>query len=347
MKPLLTYALPTLLCAALLFSCAPEIEPLQLNEQNSSSDTEQPTWSQPNRSSSSSQQQPISSPTTQSSSSAQPTTSSSTVQSSSSAPPPTSSPTVQSSSSAPPPTSSPTVQSSSSLEQTSSEPRLVGTCKWDRTASETTTARGAIPSGVTLSDPNNICRGAKVVYKYDDGEKTWPSNGFLSEWKNWDIKHKETYSDVQATIDCPDYEDDIEPKDCPDLIVSTGAEHIIECTCPGTGQCQIDDRVCKVDGRAGKDVTLKIDECVEINVIGYNNQYDLPNVIMRCKTEGTQQNASVTISLNGRGKTYTGSYTVDPLVELGKIKLGDNYFGTLCITALSGATSIKCTGPGQ
>ena len=318
MKTLPIHALIALLCAALLFSCAPEIEPLQLNEQNSSSDTEQPTWSQPNRSSSSRQQSPISSPTVQSSSSIQL---------------PTSSPTTQSSSSA-----QPSIPSSSSLEEISNEPRLVGTCRWDIKVSETTTARGAVPSGVTLVDTDKVCGGAKVVYKYDDGEKTWSSTGILSEWKNWDKKHSETYSGVQATIDCPDYEDDIEPKDCPSLIVNAGAgaDYIIECN-GGWENSQCNK----------KEVNLKADECVEINVLKYTGIYLPPRLLMRCNLQATQADVSLTLKLNGKNQSFTGWWSWNGEVILGAVKQGDNEFGTLCVTDLIGAAGVKCTGPGE
>jgi len=94
-------------------------------------------------------------------------------------------------------------------------------------------------------------------------------------------------------------------------------------------------------------VTLKVDECVEIYVLGYTNNLFLTNLIMRCEAQGTQSDVSVTLSLNGKSTTTTGSFVVLPIVQLGKIKLGDNDFGSLCLTAISGASSVKCTGPGQ
>jgi len=56
-------------------------------------------------------------------------------------------------------------------------PYLEGTCKWSKTP--TTTARGAVPSGVSLVDTDKICGSTKppVVYKYDNGSKTWPTEG--------------------------------------------------------------------------------------------------------------------------------------------------------------------------
>jgi len=253
------------------------------------------------------------------------------VQSSSSIQLPTSSPTTQSSSSA-----QPSIPSSSSLEEISNEPRLVGTCRWDIKVSETTTARGAVPSGVTLSDPNNVCRGAKVVYKYDDGEKTWSSTGILSEWKNWDKKHIETYSDVQATIDCPDYEDDIEPKDCPTLIVNAGADHIIELNCDGV-RPGYPVQECK-----GKnEVILQLDECVDMIVLNYSGIYDGTNELMRpaiatCQV-GQGGNGNAELYFNGKSIKINNYYVE---VDLGKFKSGEYDFGTLCL--INGGPTVKC-----
>jgi hypothetical protein len=206
-------------------------------------------------------------------------------------------------------------------------PGLIGECVWDK--NPTITARGAVPSGVTYKDPYNICTSPTVVYKYDGGSKTWPKDGGpLTEAK--------TYSDVKATLNCPVY--DVTPITCPPLKVNAGAEYIIECS------GGYSDANC--GGVTKKTVTLSLDECVEINVMGYNDPYNLPTVIMRCETQGTQQNSSVTMALNVNGKTTNtiGSYCTVPL---GKIKVGDNVIWYLCVTALSGATGVKCTGPGQ
>jgi len=117
------------------------------------------------------------------------------------------------------------------------------------------------------------------------------------------------------------------------------ADYVI--TCNG----MFDDNNC---GNNKRRVTLRVNECVEINVMGYTNQYLSPNLIMRCETPGISQgNVSVTLSLNGTSKTYSGSIIVQPIVELGKIKLGDNKFGFLCVTDISGVTSINCMGPDQ
>jgi len=89
---------------------------------------------------------------------------------------------------------------------------------------------------------------------------------------------------------------------------------------------------------------LKLDECVEINVIGYDNEYFQPNVTMRCESQSLQQ-ISATLSLNGETTTISGSFAANAVVQLGQIKMGDNKFGLLCLTDISGATEVKCTGP--
>jgi len=221
-------------------------------------------------------------------------------------------------------------------------PVLEGKCEWPK--NPTTTARGGIPSGVTAKDVDGVCPGGpSVVYKYDDGDKDWPKTGILPEWSTgvWkdDKKHKETYS-VEAVLQCKDYPDKIASA-CDPLEVSSGTDYIIECT------GKFDDKSCKVGSTVGNSVVLGLNECVEINVVEYTDQYNLPNVIMRCETQGTAASASVTLSLNGEPTTASGSWSVQPIIQLGKIKLGNNELGTLCLTEISGATGVKCTGPAQ
>lgn len=221
-------------------------------------------------------------------------------------------------------------------------PEITGECKWDRNPPVTTTARGSVPSGVNVVDPEKVCTNPTVEYLYADGTKKWnKTSGILDEWKTWDKKHKETYSDVTPTLNCPAYGTTVALPACPKLEVSAGADYIIDCT------GKFDEKSCKVNSVTGNSVTLKADECVEINVMGYNDQYNLPTVIMRCETQGTQASASVTVALNGKSTTTSGSWSVQPQVQLGKIKVGDNEFGTLCVTAISGASGLKCTGPSQ
>jgi len=214
-------------------------------------------------------------------------------------------------------------------------PELDGECQWSK--NPTTTARGAIPSGITITDTDNICGTTKsVVYKYADGTKDWPSTGILSEWKTWDKKQEETY-DVVATLNCPAYAQTVTSA-CDPLKVTAGSDYIIECT---------GDWNAAACGGVGKNsATLKLDECVEINVLGLDKSHQAGvDLVMRCQAAGNENEASVsyTLSLNGgTGTKCTGSYSCNNTVSIGKTKLGDNEFGTLCLTQLAGKSSVKC-----
>jgi hypothetical protein len=219
----------------------------------------------------------------------------------------------------------PKSSSSSSLEQTNNWPRLKGKCEWSK--NPTTTSRGATPSGVTLVDNSNICGGAKVVYK-NDYDEIWLANSYIDEG---------THSGIKATVDCPEYEYYIEPIDCPDLEVKADADYIIECN----GGWE--DAQC--GGVAKKTVTLELDECVEINVMVYNNQYDQRPLVMRCEVNGVTEKVSLTLAFDGKAQSFTGSWNWNGPISIGTIRAGNEFGGILCLTALNGATEVKCTGP--
>jgi uncharacterized protein (TIGR02145 family) len=86
-------------------------------------------------------------------------------------------------------------------------------------------------------------------------------------------------------------------------------------------------------------VTMNIDECVEIRVLGYANQFELITPVMRCS--GSNQ-IYVTLALDGTTKTANGQYSVQ--VSLKRLELGDNDFGILCLEAPSNA-AVTCTAP--
>jgi len=250
---------------------------------------------------------------------------------------------VPSSSSVIPSSSSVALSSSSLVPSGSKEPpTLVGECKWDK--NPTLTARGANPSGVNVVDIDKICKSIFVGYRYTVAgiKKDWPSTGILSEWKDWDKKHKETY-EVEAILKCTEYPTEV-TSPCPPLEVNIGADYLIECDCTyyGGSSCP-DASSCKVGNTRGYSVTLKKDECVEINVIGYENPYYLPTLGMRCSSQGGNGLGEFTLSLNGTAKTHIGASPV--FIELKTIKLGDNELGTLCLTAISGVTGVICSGP--
>jgi len=217
-------------------------------------------------------------------------------------------------------------------------PELSGKCVWDKNPPEVTSARGAVPSGVTVVDADGICGTTKsVVYKYDNQTKTWPSTGKLDEWTKWGKDKSEIYK-VEAVLNCPAYSQTV-AMSCPDLKVSGGVEHTIECTC-GSSQCQVEANICKADGVAKTNkVTLATSECVEVTVYGYNNPHYMPEVGMRC---ASSNNADFVVSVNGKDQTVKGN----GLVPIGKLKVEDETsLGTLCLK--SGASPISCSGPGQ
>jgi len=213
-------------------------------------------------------------------------------------------------------------------------PLLEGDCKWDK--NPTSTARGAVPSGITAKDTNkvSVCSGTPdVEYRYDDGSKLWPTSGKLDEWASWGKEDSKTYN-VAAYIKCGGYPGEVK-KACDPLVVNGGVEHVIECNC-GTEQCQLSDKTCKADGAAGNKVTLQKDECVDVNVYGYNNEYVLVDVGMRCDSQ-----TESTITYAGKSKTF--QYNSDLLI-LGTLKLGTNEFGTVCVTK---GGPVTCSGPGN
>ncbi len=216
-------------------------------------------------------------------------------------------------------------------------PELSGKCRWDKDPPDVTSARGAKPSGVTVVDDGKVCTNPTVVYKYDDQKKTWPSTGILDEWKSWGKDKSEIYK-VEAVLNCPAYSQ-VVAMACPDLKVSGGVEHVIECTCGSGDQCQVNDKICKADGKTGNTVTLTTSECVEVTVYKYNNPHYVPEVGMRC---ASKNNDDFVVSVNGKSTTVKGN----GLVPIGKLKVEDETsLGTLCLT--SGASSISCSGPGQ
>ncbi|MCL1955685.1 MAG: hypothetical protein FWF63_00050 [Fibromonadales bacterium] len=207
-------------------------------------------------------------------------------------------------------------------------PEITGTCKWDRSPAETTTGRGAKPSGVTVVDPDKVCSSPTVDYIYA-GTKKWNlSTGILDEWKSWDKKHKETYSDVTPTLNCPAYGATVALPACPDLKVSAGADYTIELDCGSSSNGGFDQ--CKGKNEA----VLKPDECVDMYVLNYSG--DPRPVVVECNVDGNNGSASVTVK--GSPKTISGYYGA---LDLANLKSGENEFGTLCLTS-SGSLTIKC-----
>jgi hypothetical protein len=209
-------------------------------------------------------------------------------------------------------------------------PYLTGDCTWGKYDKQpTTSARGAEPTGVTLVDEDKLCGGTKppIVYKYADGSKNWPAGSV----------DPGTYTDVQATVPgCTAY-NVVPSASCPRLEVNAGADHIIECTSEW--------QAANCGGIGKNSVTLLADECVEMNVLKVSEQSKVGvSLVMRCQAGGPEnvENVSVTLALNGTSKTYNGSWSWNGVIDIGKTKLGDNEFGMLCLTAISGKSNVKC-----
>jgi len=195
-------------------------------------------------------------------------------------------------------------------------PKLLGNCTWDK--NPIPAKRGATPSGILLEDKDKVCGTTtpSVVYKYSNLSKTW-SIGEIEPG---------TYSDVQATVNCANY--DVPPSDpCPALVANAGSDHIIELDCAGAGQA-----LYKCKGK--NEATLRPEECLDMTVVNY--QGDPRPAVVECMVDGNGGNANV--KLKGVAKTITGYYGN---FDLGNFKDGENEFGTLCLTS-SGNLTIKC-----
>jgi hypothetical protein len=203
------------------------------------------------------------------------------------------------------------------------DPSLSGNCSWEKNPVKA--ANGATPSGVSLTNSYGRCGTLN--------DAALPATAYVAEGvSSWPIRVAGTY-DVKTNISCMP---EIEQKNCPKLEVINGADYMIECK----------GSLSSIDCR--KTVNLKVDECVEIAVLGYTEQFFLPNLIMRCEANGniSSGNVSYTLAFNEKTlATISGSIYVSSQVSLGQIKLGDNDLGTLCLKSVSGTTEVKCDGP--
>jgi len=116
---------------------------------------------------------------------------------------------------------------------------------------------------------------------------------------------------------------------------NAGTNYLFKCECPGDGQCRIDGGCPAI----AEPFTLQVGECLEVEVINYDNLYWLPTLIARCQTFPLGYVESVTISLNGTEETYTETFIS---IDIGKMEMGNNKLGPLCLTAISGATNVEC-----
>jgi hypothetical protein len=160
-----------------------------------------------------------------------------------------------------------------------------------------------------------FCSGT-TVYSLCGGEKYDPLTEFCSSNSIYTKCGGKEYN--PATRECVD-----------GTLYSKTSDYLITCN----------SRIEDLDCNNMRSVTLQVGECVEIDVMGYNNTGHLSNVVMRCDASYIAS-ALFTVSLNGRSTTFN-SLHFD--VSLGTIRLGDNEFGRLCVTDLNGATALKCT----
>jgi len=197
---------------------------------------------------------------------------------------------------------------------TKEAPYLTGTCSWKKSngdtvdlANGTTTARGAIPGGVTFEDKEKVCGNTKpdVVYKYDGGTKTWPKEG-------GPLPEAKTYSDVQATVTCgtPSVFN-VTPITCPALIAKAGADFQI--SCKGS---QINATACNKT-----ELAVQVDQCIDL-AFDWTDANSKQNVKLSCSGQfpgdnGKGPNSSISIKVGSKpavsstgGSYYTSVETV-------------------------------------
>ena len=206
-------------------------------------------------------------------------------------------------------------------------PSLTGECRWDR--NPTTTARGAMPSGVTLVDDDKICGSTKppITYIYNNDDESWPKNGIVPAG---------TYSDVKAAVNCSGY--DVPPVICPALKVSAGADYLIVCN----GD-QIYDKNCNMNGKImNGGIKVQNDECIDV-VINWDNYAFYPDIKMICEGQfaGSYPNTSITIKVGSNAaKTVTGTNYIrhESTIIIPKIKEGITEVSGICVSYTSNGT---------
>jgi len=223
---------------------------------------------------------------------------------------------------------------------TKEAPYLDGTCEWSRkdNNNETTTARGAVPSGISLKDVDGVCTNTNktIVYKYDDLSKDWPKEG-------GPLPEAKTYSDVQATIACSGtgYTYDVTPAEpCPPLKASAGADHQISCS----GD-QISATTCK-----NMELKVQNDECIDFEVDWKNASYN-PNITITCEGQftGNAPTSSISVKVGSEPSiSKSGDYYVSVTATLAtKLSAGKKEVNGICVsytttgTAPSGGASCK------
>jgi hypothetical protein len=198
-------------------------------------------------------------------------------------------------------------------------PSFVGECKWSK--NPTNTARGAVPSGVSLVDDDNVCGITKpaIVYKYDGGTKTWTTTGIEAG----------TYTDVQATVNCLGY--DVAPATCPALEVKAGADHQIICSGDQLGN--------NCNPKYGE-IKVGNDECIDLEIT-WTNQHYTPGIVMECSGNfpmgSSYPNTSLSIKVGSNpAVTRMGDIYISNLVTvLPKIQVGTTEVLGICVSYTS------------
>jgi len=220
---------------------------------------------------------------------------------------------------------------------TKEAPYLEGDCKWSRPTNETTTARGAVPSGISLKDVDDVCTNSNktIVYKYDDLSKDWPKEG-------GPLPEAKTYSDVQATVACSGtgYTYDVTPAEpCPPLKALAGADHQISCA----GD-QIGEKTCK-----NYQLKVQNDECIDLEIDWENKDYH-PDVSIVCEGQFTGNTPTSSISIKvgeTPAVTKSGDYYVSTSASLAsKLQVGKKEVNGICVsyktTGTAPATGVTC-----
>ena len=172
-------------------------------------------------------------------------------------------------------------------------PEWVGECVWSK--NPTTSARGAKPSGVTITDTENTCGTSKIEYKYDGGTKTWPADGVVPAKK---------YTDVEATLSCSSGYINPVTMPCPALTVNAGSDHQITCSGDNVNAASCGDK---------GTINMANDECIDIEITWKANGYNPPLKFM-CDGNFTSSSgaptSSITLKYGTKETTGTGGYSI-------------------------------------
>ena len=193
---------------------------------------------------------------------------------------------------------------------TKEAPKLVGECTWSK--NPTTSARGAIPGSVTVSDPASICSSPSVEYKYSGGTKDWPKDGVVPAG---------TYTDVKAYLKCPAYATTVTGSTCPSLAVSAGADYQIVCS---------GDKCTEAKG-------VKADECIDVEVDWKDAGYS-PTLKIACQVDrGGSSTGAISIKVGSKSPVSGNDYLAVEIVKITGV--GPVEVNSICLTFPGGTSS--------